>query len=28
MLEHKVFDYGGLELFKKWGKMSELEMNL
>jgi hypothetical protein len=26
--ERAVFDYGRLEITRKWGKMNELEMNL
>jgi hypothetical protein len=26
-LERAVFDYGRLEITRKWGKMNELEMN-
>jgi hypothetical protein len=25
--ERAAFDYGGLEITRKWGKMKELEMN-
>jgi hypothetical protein len=28
MVERAVFDYGTLEIIRKWGKMNELKINL